>query len=610
MEEHVGKIWHRFITNTATTGYPQAKVELSEVSKTVGILFRALGGEGGLRIESTSATANESRRNWLQKIAGINKQVELCWRDAEALHLPTYVDYFPTKTLNRDLYLWLAVLAAGKVDYNLNWFQSNQQLTQQTLHNFPGLQPRYQRLVEAVLKLRPDITHLPPEEAATEQAIQQALRQPGSVLELPPAKRPHQPVPLWLHPFPPISTSNFAVANYDEPENKQSSKNDVEDKQRKHGERTEMPDGKKGLLAFRLESLFTLVDYTKVDRCTDDEQDADAAKNALEDMDTVSVARDNKAAATSLKFDLDLPAPEFDDTPLGEGILLPEWDYKQQRLLPDYCCLQPMLAANAMPMELPEHLKYTAQRLRRQFEALIPQRVWYKGQPDGSEIDLDAYLLHVAESQSGNINSEPNFYCDFRGGDKDLACLLLADLSLSTDAWLNNKTRVIEVIRDSLFLFAESLNATGDQFAMYGFSSRYRNHIRFHTLKTFGQNYNAKVRGRINEIKPGYYTRMGAALRHASNLLTQQKTSQSLLLLLTDGKPNDLDQYEGRYGVEDTRMALHEARKQGLQPFCVTIDEKANDYLPYIFGTNSHVVIRNPVELPKKLPYLYAQLTS
>ena len=82
-----------------------------------------------------------------------------------------------------------------------------------------------------------------------------------------------------------------------------------------------------------------------------------------------------------------------------------------------------------------------------------------------------------------------------------------------------------------------------------------------------------------------------------------------MLLLLTDGKPNDLDQYDGRYGVEDTRQALHEARKQGVQPFCVTIDEKAGDYLPYLFGAGGYVLIRKASELPKQLPLLYAQLT-
>jgi nitric oxide reductase NorD protein len=102
---------------------------------------------------------------------------------------------------------------------------------------------------------------------------------------------------------------------------------------------------------------------------------------------------------------------------------------------------------------------------------------------------------------------------------------------------------------------------------------------------------------------------MGAAIRQASSLLVQQKKRQRLLLILTDGKPNDLDQYEGRYGIEDTRVALLEAKKLGLRPFCVTIDTEASDYLPHLFGAGGYVVIRNPEDLPKELPLLYAQMT-
>jgi nitric oxide reductase NorD protein len=169
---------------------------------------------------------------------------------------------------------------------------------------------------------------------------------------------------------------------------------------------------------------------------------------------------------------------------------------------------------------------------------------------------------------------------------------------------------VIDVIRDSLFLFAESLTATGDRFGMYGFSSRKRDPVRVHTLKDFAEAYSGRVRGRIEAIRPGYYTRMGAAVRYASRLLSDQPAGRRLLLLLTDGKPNDLDRYEGRYGIEDTRHTVMEARRLGLQPFCVTIDEKANDYLPRLFGAGGYVVIRNPAELPKRLPVLYAQLTA
>lgn len=144
---------------------------------------------------------------------------------------------------------------------------------------------------------------------------------------------------------------------------------------------------------------------------------------------------------------------------------------------------------------------------------------------------------------------------------------------------------------------------------MYGFSSRKRQHVRLHRIKTFEERYTPSIRGRINAIKPGYYTRMGAAVRHATALLRQQIAARRLLLLLTDGKPNDLDHYEGRYGIEDTRMALLEARREGLQPFCVTIDQDADDYLPYLFGKNSFILIRHPEDLPGQLLRLYSQLT-
>jgi len=371
-----------------------------------------------------------------------------------------------------------------------------------------------------------------------------------------------------------------------------------------------MPEGKNGLVLDRFENIFSWAEFIKVDRTTDEDDDIDSAEETAKDLDQLSVARDSKSTAKRIRFDLDLPAPESDDTPLGEGLKLPEWDYRKRELVADYCSLQPMIAESAEAIDLPPPLRITARRLRSQFEALVPSRVWHRGLQDGSEIDINAYLDYVTEQKQAQAVAEQGLYREFRGGLRDMACLLLADLSLSTDSWVNNHARVIDVIRDSLLLFAEALSATGDQFAIYGFSSRYRSHNRFHILKQFNESHNAIIRGRINAIKPGFYTRMGAAIRYSSELLGKQPASQQLLLLLTDGKPNDLDQYDGRYGIEDTRMALIEARRKGLQPFCVTIDEKAGDYLPYMFGTDNYVVIRKPSELPRELPLLYARLTS
>ncbi len=610
MEEKVGELWHRLITRMAETRHPEAAVTLESVATTVGVLFRALGGDGGLQVEAANATDHAARRRLLQRIAGSGRQVELAWRDDQSLRLPAVIDCFPERSLNRDLYLWLAALAVGDSGDDEPWFNLNQRLTRLALERYPGLRSRYHRLVAAHITQRLPPERMPAAERPQEEAIRQALQEPGSVERLPPARRPPQPVPLWLHPFPPITRERIA-GDADGSDCSGGEIKDLDEKQRRKAERAEKRKGEdRGLITIRMENIFSWGDYLNLDRGSEENEDLDSAADAARDMDTLSVTRDARASAGKLRFDLDLPGEANDDLVLSDGILLPEWDYKRRRMQPDYCRIVPMLAADAAPCPLPDHLRRTATRLRAQFQQLMPARTWHRGQQDGSEIDLDAYLRFATDRAAGRVPLEQGLYRDLRVGARDLSCLLLADLSLSTDTWVDNRQRVIDVIRDSLMLFAESLAATGDRFAMYGFSSRKRDPVRFHQLKTFDEPFGAAVRGRVQAIKPGYYTRMGAAIRHSTRLLEEQPSERRLLLILTDGKPNDLDKYEGRYGIEDTRQAIHEARQAGLQPFCVTIDARANDYLPHLFGSGSYVVIHRPSQLPRELPLLYARLTA
>ena len=610
MEEQVGEFWHRLVTRLADKSYPQAAVTLPEVERTVSILFRALGGDGGLQVTSAEQLHDRSRRNWVQRLAGSQQKVALAWRDDSYLRLPAQLDCLPQRSLNRDLYLWLAALAVSSCTTDEDWFSANQHRTLETLARFPGLAPRYGRLVEAHIATRPAPESLRRAEAQAESAVRAALREPGSVQHLPSAKRPPSPVPLWLHPQPPGQLSAHKAADPDTPEAAGDEQRRELERLRRQAERVKTPESDRGLITVRMENIFTWGEFVNVDRGSEDEDDLDRAESIARDLDRLAVSRDAKRAAATLKFDLDLPAEAEDDLVIGEGIHLPEWDWKQQCLLRDHCRIVPMLAADAPSIPLPERLGRTARRLRNQFQALAPARVWHRAQADGQEIDIDAYLRFAADRRAGSAVEGDGLYRELRSGARDLACLLMADLSLSTDTYVDDHHRVIDVVRDSLFLFAEALDATGDRFALHGFSSRKRDPVRVHTLKTFEERYGGAVRGRISAIKPGYYTRMGAAIRHASAMLAAQPAGRRLLLLLTDGKPNDLDKYEGRYGIEDTRQAVLEARRLGLQPFCVTIDAKGNDYLPHLFGNGGYVVIRQPSELPKRLPLLYAQLTA
>lgn len=607
MEEQVGYLWHRLVTRAAGGRHPEAAVQLTELAPTLGILFRALGGDGGLRVEGANATAHGARRSWLARLAGTGSKAELAWRDDQSLRLPPRIDLFPDPALNRDLYLWLAALAAGDTGHPEPWATKGQRLTLAVLEQYPGLRSRYERLVTAHIKARPDPAGMAPDQAAQEWALRQALQHPGSLERLPVARRAPWPVPLWLHPSPPRTAPAAGdEAGGGEADGRSQA---LKDQRRREGKRTELSERRGGLVTLRMENILTWGEPAALDRGSEENPDLDQAAQAADEMERLHLARDQRRPAARLRFDLDLPSAACDDQVLGEGELLPEWDWKSQTLRPDQCRVLPLAALAAPPVPLPDHLHALARRLRAQFQQLQPGRVWRRGQPDGAEIDLDAYLRFAAERASGARAGAEGLYRDPRRGARDLACLLLADLSLSTDTWLNNQHRIIDVIRDSLFLFAESLAATGDRFALYGFSSRKRDPIRFHEIKTFDQPHGAQTRGRIQAIKPGYYTRMGAALRQGTRLLGAEGAARRLLLLLSDGKPNDIDHYEGRHGIEDTRQAVREARHAGLQPFCVTVDQKGNDYLPYLFGSGGYLVIRQPQELPRKLPLLYARLT-
>ena len=610
MEEFIGKIWHNWVTKAAGGHYPQAAVKLADVEKTAGILFRAFGGDPGLNIAAATLESHGARRHWLQRIAGSGERIAQGRRDAETLRLPPEIAAFPEPALNRDLYLWLAAVAACDMAPQRPWFIRNQRACQAALERYPGLRPRYQRLVEAHIAARHNPAGLLPDEAAQENALRAALRRPGSVDGLPPLNslkaRPPQPVLLWLIAGDEHQTRPFTDPGEQLPPEGSGSRDGG--KEAHKAEQVDKPDNKAPMLAmFRAESLPTWAEYVRVNRAFDEDEDPNA-KDAARDLDQLSLIRDGETAKSRVKFDLDLPSAAEDDTPIGPGIALPEWDYRKEVMLEQHCLLQPMIASDAEPASLPGALATTAKKLRGQFAALAPQRRWLKAQPDGAELDIDACVRNLGDRASGHTPETGGYLAQARC-ERDLACLLLADLSMSTDAPISDSHRIIDVIRDSLLLFSEALTATGDRFGIYGFSSLRRQRIRFHLLKDFNQRYDALVRGRILAIKPGFYTRMGAAIRQAAGILAEQAAGRRLLLIITDGKPNDLDVYDSRYGIEDTRMAVHEARRLGLTPFCVTIDREAGAYLPYLFGPAGFCVIRKPEELPRRLPLLYVQLT-
>ena len=251
--------------------------------------------------------------------------------------------------------------------------------------------------------------------------------------------------------------------------------------------------------------------------------------------------------------------------------------------------------------------------VKRQFEALRPGRMSTSGHPDGDELDTDrAVRAHVDFRATGH--TDDRIWQQTRPQKRSLAVSILLDVSRSTESAVpghgHGGRSVIDIEREALAALSWGLDACGDDFAIHAFSSLKRDRVYVQTAKAFGEPMSAMVEARIAELKPGFYTRLGAAIRHASAGLSDQVRKRRLLLVITDGKPNDLDHYEGRHGIEDSRKAVLEARRAGHAVFGITVDRDGKSWFPRMFGQGGFALIPDPDKLTHALPEIYRQLVG
>ena len=250
-----------------------------------------------------------------------------------------------------------------------------------------------------------------------------------------------------------------------------------------------------------------------------DEQDGAADTAAADALDTLALADGARAAA--LRMHLDLGTPADDDGAATQAVLLPEWDHRRHCLVEARCSVREQPQAQRPGLAFPPQLEATRRRLRAQFAQAMPPNATRRAQPDGDELDLDRVVRQHARGDSAD-----RLYLDRRARRRDLSCLLLADLSLSTDAAADGKRRVIEVIREGLLLFAETLAASQERFALYGFSSRGRLDVRWHPLKRFAQPYDAAARARGRHRARLLHT-PGRRAAHGHARIAQQRLARA-----------------------------------------------------------------------------------
>ncbi|MBI3432017.1 MAG: VWA domain-containing protein [Hydrogenophilales bacterium] len=287
--------------------------------------------------------------------------------------------------------------------------------------------------------------------------------------------------------------------------------------------------------------------------------------------------------------------------------LYPEWDYGRQHYRKNWCVMREKTVTPAYDDFYRDTLARHAgvvKHLRRKFEALRDENRIEKRQTQGDEIDLDALIEALADAKDGREMSD-RLFVRLHRAERNIAVAFLVDMSGSTKGWIN------EAEREALVLLCEALELLGDRYAIYGFSGTTRKRCELFRIKTFDERYDDEVKARISGIRPQEYTRMGFALRHMTKLLNGVEAKTRVLVTLSDGRPDDyFDVYRGQYGIEDTRMALLEAARTGIHPFCITLDRDARDYLPHMYGAARYIILDDVRQLPVKVTDIYRRITT
>ena len=296
-----------------------------------------------------------------------------------------------------------------------------------------------------------------------------------------------------------------------------------------------------------------------------------------------------------------------------KGLPYPEWDYRESRYKRNWSWVQEKKLAESNMSETHRLMnQYAAalKRLKKAIQAQKPTRLAPQLQQlDGDDMDLNAVVGYVVEKRAGR-SPKPAIYRRREMRQREIAVTLLADMSTSIMQHLpEGGGRLVDRVRAGVLLFAESMEEVGDPYSIAGFCSKYRDNVSYYAIKGFEEPLTQNIRSQIGGMSGRLATRMGAAIRHATARFEGIESRRRLLLILSDGRPEDYDDGgDRRYLHEDTRMAVKEAVAKGVHPFCITVDTMANQYLPQIFGRGHYLVLDHINSLPNKLPEIYFRL--
>ena len=365
------------------------------------------------------------------------------------------------------------------------------------------------------------------------------------------------------------------------------------------------------VLQHQFEKVETADEFGGNFRDMDGEDELDDHANALEDINMKYTVRVDDTAHSVYQADFvenTTIAESAERNEKGYFVSYDEWDYTKRTYKEQFCKVYPK---TILKTDVDYYKKALSENhstllgLRKMLSTVDNKYQQQRRQTQGDEFDLDAITDLFVDVKSGFTPSE-KIYLSKRKKEKDLSILLLLDSSLSSDGYAAGN-RVIDIEKQVAILFGEILDEFNIDFSINSFYSKTRNHSSYITMKGFDDNWN-KAKFKIGAIEPSGYTRVGPALRHSGALLEKRNTKNKWVILISDGKPNDYDKYEGKYGINDIKQALRELNEKNINSYALAIEAQAKYYLPQMFGQNHYQILTTPVELLQSLVKLYEKI--
>jgi len=364
-------------------------------------------------------------------------------------------------------------------------------------------------------------------------------------------------------------------------------------------------------LQHNFEKIETAEEFDDIWRDFDGDDTLEDDMQALDDLNLKHTVRVDDVVHSVYKADFGGQLTVAESKALKEDgfhYTYPEWNTNNRSYRESFCKVFPLLYKSVKSTYANECIRKNQRSIRtlkKNLAQFFNATSQVKRVLQGDEFDLDE-VTDMYTDIHAKVTPHERIYISKRKKKKDLSMLFLIDLSLSGDSYVAGQ-KVIDIEKQAVLILGEVFSEFDIEFQVDGFFSKTRNFCSYVTLKHFRDRWQT---GKVNigAIAPQGFTRIGPAIRHAGYLLSKRESKRKWVILLSDGKPNDYDRYEGNYGLEDIKHALKELRQNQVESYAIAIEESAKYYLPQMFGVNHYSIMSDPDKLPESVMKLYSKI--